>query len=67
MECLYPSPSAFDWIHVFSDMICNIVLTAQDSSGCSGTIQLSVMVNALPVISVSSTQLVILVWMEKHW
>ena len=33
----------------------NIVLTAQDSSGCSDTIQLSVMVNALPIISVSST------------
>jgi len=51
----YPSPSALGWIHVFSDTgVHNIVLTAQDSSGCSDTIQLSVMVNALPIISVSS-------------
>ena len=51
----YPSPSALGWIHVFSDTgVHNIVLNALDSSGCSDTIQLSVMVNALPQIAVSS-------------
>ena len=66
----YPSPSALGWIHVFSDTgVHNIVLTALDSSGCSDTIQLSVMVNALPhnFGKFLSQQLVILVWMEKHW
>ena len=52
----YPSSSALGWIHIFSDTgEHNIVLTAQDSSGCLDTIQLYVMVNALPIISVSST------------
>lgn len=51
-----PTPSALGWIHTFLNSgIHNIVLTAIDSSGCLDSSNVTITVNELPEISLSST------------